>query len=89
MRKGELSGRAEEESPDELATGKSRILYKPLCRLCEAVASEEASFIAGTEERGVPRSDKRQDTPLKALPAVGFTDTGGQDWDDKRRDTPP
>lgn len=41
--------------------------------------TEETSFIFG--------SDKRQDTTVKALPAARFTDTGGQSWGDKRRDT--
>ena len=47
------------------------------------MAAEESSFIFDGEAGG----DKRQDTPLKALPAAYFTDTGGQDRDDKRRDT--
>ena len=39
------------------------------------VAAEEASFIFD----GEAGSDKRQDTPFKALPAACFTDTGGQE----------
>ena len=87
MRKGELPSRAEEEISGELARIESRIFHTPLRRLCEAVETEEASFIIG-EATGLPESDKRQDTPFKALPATGFTDTGRQDRGDKRRDTP-
>ena len=45
---------------------------------------QKKRLLSLAEEAG---GDKRQDTPLKALPAACFTDTGGQDRDDKRRDT--
>lgn len=85
---GTLQERAEEESTGELATEESRVFHEPLRRLCKTMAAEEASFITGEERRQIPESDKRQDTPFKALPAACFTDTGRQDRDDKRRDTP-
>jgi hypothetical protein len=85
---GNLQERAKEEIAEELVPGESRVFHEPLRRLRKTMATEEASFITDEEKKQVPGSDKRQDFPFKGLPTACFADTGRQDRDDKRRDTP-